>query len=81
MCRILLSVCAGLLSPLFILNAGSTTPKQQRAEWTHPSHEVHSSPSVQQQRGHVDVAVVSRDVEGRETALTEGESRQTDIKN
>lgn len=80
MCRIFLSVCAGLLSPLFILNAGSTTPKQQRAEWTHPSHEVHSSPPVQQQRGHVDVAVVSRDVEWRETALTEGESRQTDIK-
>ncbi|TNN70600.1 hypothetical protein EYF80_019184 [Liparis tanakae] len=34
-----------------------TPPKHQRAEQTHPRHEVHSSSSVEQQRGHVDVAI------------------------
>lgn len=47
----------------------STTPNQQREVHTHPSHEVHSSSSVQQKCGHVDVAIVSGDVEGRETTL------------
>lgn len=60
----------------FKLSAGSTTPRQQRAELTHPSHEVDGSPSVEQQRGHVDVAVVSCDVQGRESALAAGESRR-----
>lgn len=47
----------------------STTPDQQREVYTHPSHEVHSSSSVQQKRGHVDVAIVSSDVEGGEPTL------------
>lgn len=56
------------------VHLGDAPPKQQRAEWTHPSHEVHSSSPVQQQRGHVNVAIVSRDVEGGEAALTVEES-------
>ena len=50
-------------------------PVQQRAEQPYPGHEVHSGPSVQQKRGHVDVAIVSSDVERSEAALREQESR------
>lgn len=64
-------------SLLFTLTAGSTPPKQQRAEETHPCHEVHSSPSVQQKCGHVNVAIVSSYVEGGEATLTGGESDTT----
>lgn len=62
---------------LFRSKSSSTPPKQQRAEFTHPSHEVHGSPSVQQKRGHVNVAIVSRNVERGETTLTGGESSTT----
>ncbi len=64
-------------SLLFTLDVCNPPPKQQRAEQTHPSHEVHSSPSVQQKCGHVNVAIVSRNVEGGETTLRVGGSRST----
>lgn len=56
-----------------------TPPVQQRAEKTHSCNEVHSSPSVQQKRGHVDVAIVSGDVERSETTLGRRKAQNTHI--
>lgn len=55
---------------------GYTFPNQQRAVETHPSHEVHSSPAVQQKRGHINVAIMRCDVEGCETTLRIEEMQQ-----
>lgn len=45
---------------------------------THPCHKVHRSSSVQQKRGHIDVSIVSSDVEGGETTLMGGAQDKTD---
>lgn len=43
---------------------------------THPCHKVHSSSSVQQKSGYIDISIVSSDVEGGETTLMGGSTRR-----
>ena len=51
------------------------SPGQQRVLQTHPGHEVHGGPPVQQKGSHVDVAIVSSDVERCESTLRTGRER------
>lgn len=44
---------------------------EPRVRGSYPGCEVNSCSSVQQERGHVDIAVVGSDVQGRESALEE----------
>lgn len=50
-----------------------------RAKVTHPGLEVHRRSSVEQQRCHVDVPVVSGDVQRRETALETREKEKESV--
>lgn len=57
--------------------AAACVPLRVSVSSTYPCFEVHGCPSVQQQRCYIDIAVVSRDVEGGEPALRKSTCRKT----